>query len=128
MIVLQILGALILLYFVKQWLRWSPPDDASVSVAEAWDWIRKEKGLQILDLRSAEDFARGHLVKARSLPLEELRKRLPELDASRGVLIYCRFGSRSTNALRELLKSGFKAKALQGGIGAWEASGYKLSQ
>jgi rhodanese-related sulfurtransferase len=128
MIVLQIVGGLVLLFLLKMWLRWSAPDDARLSVADAKEWIRKEKGLQIVDVRSAEDFAKGHLAKARSIPLEELGKRLTEIDTAQGVLVYCRFGSRSTQALKALLKSGYRAKLLSGGIQGWEDSGSKLAQ
>src|ERR687887_2578601 len=44
----------------------------------------------LVDVRPDEEFAAGHIERARSIPLEELQQRLAELPAGREVVAYCR--------------------------------------
>ena len=71
----------------------------------------------------------GHLAKAKLIPLQELDKRLAEIDKSKPVLLYCRSGHRSGNALKILQGKGFaNAKHIEGGIIAWQAAGLPVTR
>jgi NADPH-dependent 2,4-dienoyl-CoA reductase/sulfur reductase-like enzyme/rhodanese-related sulfurtransferase len=71
----------------------------------------------LLDVRSAEEFATGHLPGAWNIPHTELRARLNEVPPSAAVRIYCASGFRSYLALRVLRQSGWEDVAsLSGGL------------
>jgi rhodanese-related sulfurtransferase len=98
--------------------------DGAVSATEAESMIKDKKNLQLIDVRTAGEYAEGHLAKAKLIPLQELDKRLAEIDKSKPVLLYCRSGHRSGNALKLLQGEGYKdVKHIEGGINAWQAAG-----
>ena len=72
----------------------------------------------ILDVRSAAEFAEGHLAGGLNIPHLELRGRLSEVAASAGgrpISVHCASGVRSYLATRVLLSAGFDARNLSGG-------------
>ena len=72
--------------------------------------------LQLLDVRSPEEYQEAHLPQARLVPVDELREHLLELDPTRETVVYCRVGLRGYFAARILLQHGFtKVYNLTGG-------------
>ncbi|MEO8016581.1 MAG: rhodanese-like domain-containing protein [Pseudomonadota bacterium] len=85
---------------------------------------RKDKDLVVLDVRTAAEFAAGHVPGARNISHELLSSRIDELTALRGqqVVLYCRSGRRTLLAEDVLRKAGFTRLAhLEGDYLAWEA-------
>jgi rhodanese-related sulfurtransferase len=82
----------------------------------------------VIDVRPAEEYAAGHLPKARSLPLTELRARLRELPKGKPVVAYCRgpFCLMSSEAVALLKKRGFRAAKLADGVAEWRAQGFPV--
>ncbi|HRD54649.1 MAG TPA: rhodanese-like domain-containing protein [Flavobacteriales bacterium] len=81
---------------------------------------------QLIDVRTAGEYANGHLKGARNLDWTngELKSAMVELDKSAPVLVYCASGRRSAAAREALVKAGFKdVTDLAGGIQAWTANG-----
>src|ERR687895_444640 len=82
--------------------------------------------LELLDLlvhvRPEEEFAAGHIDGARSIPIDELERRLAELPANREVVAYCRgpFCAYAHDAVRQLQASGRRARRLEGGWPEWK--------
>jgi rhodanese-related sulfurtransferase len=80
----------------------------------------------VLDLRSAESFARGHIVNARNVPFDQLdvgSNRLAGLK-DKPVVAVCDSGVTSNKAVALLRKSGFeKTYGLKGGMAAWGSAG-----
>lgn len=74
------------------------------------------KGAQWLDVRLLEEYQRGHLREALSMPLHLLRLKARLLDPARLYLCYCDSGKRSASAVFLLTQLGFKARALRDGI------------
>ncbi|HBI45103.1 MAG TPA: CoA-disulfide reductase, partial [Planctomycetales bacterium] len=70
----------------------------------------------LLDVRTAEEFAAGHIPEAVNVPLDELRSRLGELPHDRTIAVYCQVGQRGYLALRILQQSGWQAANLGGGF------------
>ena len=71
----------------------------------------------LLDVRSADEFAAGHLRGALNVPVQELNQRLAELGAKeRPVAIYCRSGRRSAVAAQLLRAAGFTSVTDLGGL------------
>ena len=86
---------------------------------------RKESGVVVLDVRTATEFAAGHVPGARNVSHDELPARLDELTALRDtpVVLYCRSGRRTQLAEDVLRKAGFtKLLHLEGDWLAWEAA------
>jgi phage shock protein E len=69
-----------------------------------------DQALFVLDVRTPEEYAAGHLPGAVNIPLDLLATRLGELSGARerDIVVYCRTGRRSAEALGVLDKAGFK--------------------
>lgn len=103
---------------------------ASCSTLEATQMINQKNAL-VLDVRSAEEFARSSLIGARNIPADELAKRIGELARfkNRPVIVVCKSGSRSAGAVSTLSKDGFaEVYNLAGGITAWEIASLPLAK
>ncbi|MBM4073182.1 MAG: CoA-disulfide reductase [Planctomycetes bacterium] len=69
----------------------------------------------LLDVRTQEEFARGHIVGAVHIPVDELRSRLAEVPREQRIAAYCQVGQRGYLATRVLLQAGFRAVNVSGG-------------
>jgi NADPH-dependent 2,4-dienoyl-CoA reductase/sulfur reductase-like enzyme/rhodanese-related sulfurtransferase len=69
----------------------------------------------VLDVRTASEFAQGHLPGAVNIPVDELRARKAELPADRPIVAYCQVGQRGYLATRLLLQAGYQVQNLSGG-------------
>lgn len=81
-----------------------------------------DRSLVVLDVRTPEEFAAGHVPGAINIPVAELAARVAELEGSRNndIVVYCRTGKRAAEALGVLEKSGFKRLLhLQGDYTRW---------
>lgn len=83
---------------------------------------------QLVDVRTAEEFAAGHLLDAVNIPLQDLPSRLAEIATDKPVVLYCRSGNRSGQAARLLAGEGYAQVLDLGGIIAWEAAGLPVVQ
>jgi NADPH-dependent 2,4-dienoyl-CoA reductase/sulfur reductase-like enzyme/rhodanese-related sulfurtransferase len=69
----------------------------------------------LLDVRTPEEFASGHIPEAINIPIDDLRTRLKELPRDRKIAAYCQVGQRGYLATRILMQSGFDAFNVSGG-------------
>lgn len=78
---------------------------------------------QIVDVRTAAEFAGGHVRGAVNVPIFALRSKLRslKLDPARPVVAICLTAHRSVPAVRILSQQGFDAFQLAGGMRAWRA-------
>lgn len=74
----------------------------------------------LLDVRTPEEYHRGHIFGATNIPVDELRERLAELPRDQPVVAYCQLGMRGYLATRVLLQNGFDAANLSGGYKTYE--------
>ena len=93
---------------------------APIAPAEAAAAIASDTPPQVLDVRTAEEFAQGHLPSATLIPHDELAARLAELDRDRPVLVYCRSGRRATDAEKVLAANGFDVRQIEGSWLRWQ--------
>ena len=77
----------------------------------------------LLDVRTEQEFARGHLPAACNIPLEVLRDQLSELSRDRPIIAYCYVGQRGYMATRLLQQQGFDVANLSGGYRLIQNSG-----
>ena len=83
--------------------------------------------VQLVDVRTDAEIARGRIRGALSLPLHLLPLRLNELDAHKTTVFYCQMGGRSAQAAAFAAAQGLQGAAnLQGGIMAWAQSGGEI--
>ncbi|MEX2569049.1 MAG: metalloregulator ArsR/SmtB family transcription factor [Cyclobacteriaceae bacterium] len=80
----------------------------------------------VLDVRPDEEYTRGHIQSAISIPIEELSERLDELSRGTEIIAYCRgplcvYADEAVVLLRE---KGFEAKRLKEGFPDWLAMGF----
>ncbi len=81
----------------------------------------------VVDVRTPDEFAGGHLPNARNLPLGEFEQRSGELPAGKPVLLYCAGGPRAGKAAGVLRKAGrAEVFTLAGGVQAWRQAGLPL--
>ncbi len=91
-----------------------------MTVVELRDRLGRGDDLVILDVREPEEFELVRLEGATHIPLGELPRRVAELDTSREMVVHCRTGQRSAQAIEFLQGVGFrKLWNLKGGIRAW---------
>lgn len=74
----------------------------------------------LLDVRTPEEFAHGHIAGALNIPLDDLRSRLAEIPRDKPLACYCLVGLRGYNATRMLNQLGYQAVNLNGGYKTWE--------
>ena len=102
---------------------------AAVGTLEATQLINR--GALLLDVRSADEFRRGHIAGARNIPTEQVAARAGEIGKYKSgpVVVVCASGARSAAACAALRKQGYEqVMNLRGGVGAWEAAGLPLAK
>jgi phage shock protein E len=82
----------------------------------------------ILDVRTPEEYAAGHVAGTVHIPLDELERRWAELAEyrDRPVVVYCRTGRRSATAIDLLASKGFSRLENGGGIGQMARRGHRM--
>lgn len=84
----------------------------------------------VLDVRPGEEYTTAHLPHARSMPVDELRRRLAELPKDVPVVAYCRgpFCVMAKTAVELLRKRGYRAFHLTDGVAEWRSRGLPIEQ
>jgi rhodanese-related sulfurtransferase len=85
------------------------------------NYLRPQTPHLLLDVRTPEEFAGGHIPGARNIPLQTLAQRLDEIPKNQPVIIYCRSGNRSRTASQQLARAGYTQLYDLGGILQWQA-------
>jgi len=99
-----------LLKLQGKWTRPIPPSKARELV---------DQGACLIDVRTREEFARGHLEGAENIPLDEIGAHVSTIAKSRAVL-YCQSGARSQNACQLLKRRGLDQVYNLGAMSRWE--------
>lgn len=81
------------------------------------------EALVVLDVREPHEWAEGHIVGAKHVPLGDLMERRAELDPEVQTLVVCHVGGRSARATAYLVSNGYSAVNLDGGMIAWQDAG-----
>jgi rhodanese-related sulfurtransferase len=94
-----------------------------VLAADQYEQAVAEQNVQIIDVRTADEFADGHIKGAKNINIQNKNFELiaNDLDKEKPIYIYCRSGMRSAKAGKTLEEMGFKEiYDLKGGILAWK--------
>jgi rhodanese-related sulfurtransferase len=100
---------------------------SAVSPQEATLMINRQDAL-VIDIRSADDFGKAHILNARNIPLAQLESRAAELNKLKAKpVLVCEGGARSGAAA--LRKVGFeKVYTIAGGLAAWQQAGLPVEK
>lgn len=85
------------------------------------DCLPRDGSVTLLDTRTVEEFAHGHIDGFFNIPVDELRERLGELDKRKPVYVICQSGLRSYIACRILAGNGFDCYNFSGGFRFYDA-------
>lgn len=107
------------------------PRGRQATPLQATQMINRGKSTAVIDVRTADEYAAGHLRDAKNIPLADLANRIGELDKNKvkTVILVCQSGTRADKAARQLKTAGFEdIYSLEGGVAAWSAAGLPLSK
>ena len=94
----------------------------NVNVDEAKKMIDECKQLQIVDVRTPQEFASGHIEGAINIDWRDasFSDKIKKLKKKKTVLLYCRSGRRSLSAMNKMVELGFKdVHNMEGGVLEW---------
>lgn len=90
--------------------------------------IGKEKPLRVIDVRTADEYARRHIPGSLLIPVDEIESRLPDISRDEKVYVICERGNRSQRACERLGDLGIgNTVTIEGGITAVAKAGGNLS-
>lgn len=101
-----------------------------VNTLAATQLINRSDAL-VIDLRSSEEYGKGHILGARNIPLADLEQRAGELDKhkTKPLILHCGDGNRAGGAVATLRKKGFDSvHNLAGGYTAWQQAGLPVEK
>ena len=88
---------------------------------EDMDKISKDKSAVLLDVRTVDEFSRGHMDGFKNIPVDELRERINEVEKGKPVYLICQSGLRSYIASRILEGNGYETYNFSGGFRFYDA-------
>lgn len=105
----------------------SDTGDAGVTTLSAESWLSSPPpNALLLDVRTPEEYAQGHVPGAVNIPYDEVADRLDELEGGkeRAIVVYCESGKRAGRAESTLAAQGYtNLHHLEGDMKAWRAAG-----
>ena len=99
---------------------------AELPASELLAGIHANAAPLILDVRTPEEFARGHVPGAINIGVDQLAQRIDEISGQRAeeVVVYCERGPRALRAADLLADAGFASvRHLEGDMSGWRAAG-----
>lgn len=106
---MKIKAGLCLLFAMLSFSSW-----ASERSEQAWDLV--EQGALLIDVRTPGEFNQGHLTDAKNLPLSTIETAFDNIDKDTLIVVYCRSGNRSGQAMSYLKQAGFTQIHNGGGL------------
>lgn len=101
------------------------PDQApSIAPSELSARRATDRAPIVIDVRTREEYASGHIPGALNIPFDQVAERISEIDAPHGVALYCMIGPRARKGEAALLGAGYTSVLhIEGGLAAWKAAG-----
>jgi len=102
------------------------PDTVDASTVKSF---QGNPDVVILDVREPYEYEAGHIPGVKLIPLGELPNRLAEVPKDKPVIVTCRTGNRSGQAVNFLRQQGYtNVHNMSGGFVAWERAGYPVEK
>ncbi len=120
-------AAIVLFYIITGLSGCGAPDVGSragymqITAEEAKQIIDSDEDYIILDVRTEEEYAEGHIPDSLLIPDYEIEEKAEEMltDKEQTILVYCRSGNRSKDASEKLAQMGYTDVREFGGINDW---------
>ncbi len=97
--------------------------------AEEVATLLQQRRVALVDVREPQVYARAHIQGAVNIPAAELETRLAELHMLPAIpVLYCRDGKQTQEVAAKLAEQGMPLSFLEGGVLAWESSGFSLAR
>lgn len=91
--------------------------------------LLNDRDVQVIDVRSPEEFAGGSLQHARNIPLADIAAQAAQLPKDKPALVVCKAGSRASMAAVKLRSAGIsEVFILAGGLDAWRSAGLPVTK
>lgn len=100
-----------------------------VITAEEMQQIAKDTNVQLVDVRTPEEYQEGFIDGFQNLDYfsDTFETDLDKLDKSKPVIVYCKSGNRSSKCAAKMVEKGFvKIYDLDGGITKWKYDGHEV--
>lgn len=120
---IRILSAFVLLLSVTSCIK-KQVEGVQVLGVAAYEKQMTQPEVQLLDVRTAEEFSSGHLENAVNINImgDDFDAQVASLDKTKPVMVYCKAGGRSAKAAERLKLLGFTTITdLEGGISNWNS-------
>ena len=103
---------------------WAEPLAPSIEPTELHERRASGDAPVVIDVRTPEEFATGHIPGAVNIPWDQVAARIGEVEAPHGVALYCMVGPRARKGEAALLETGVASVFhVEGGLAAWQAAG-----
>lgn len=102
----------------------------NLNTEQFYEMMQSQSG-QIVDVRTPEEFATGHVPDAVNIDYRnpDFKKNLEQLDPDKTVFVYCASGNRSTQAMNAMKQDGFKIiYNHKGYFNDWVKKGYPVTK
>ena len=101
-------------------------DNITKEILKQWhledmDAVLKEEGAVLLDVRTVQEYSRGHISAFINIPFDELREHIHEIEKGKPVYLICQSGLRSYIASRILEGYGYETYNFSGGFRYYDA-------
>lgn len=105
------------------------PQVAQVSQQALLDMQTQKTPMLLLDVRTPEEFAAGHIAGAVNIPYDQVAAHLAEIPKDKQVVVYCKSGRRAGMAVETLSSNGYtKLGHLDGDMQGWTAAGRPVEE
>ena len=104
------------------------PPLPSVSAADLSEKLKNGKKPLVVDVRQPEEYRQGHIQGSKLIPLGQLSGRLKELPKNKEIVLVCATGNRSRSATKMLVREGYEAVNMNGGMMSWARSGLSIKK
>ncbi|MEJ2609423.1 MAG: rhodanese-like domain-containing protein [Candidatus Thiodiazotropha sp.] len=105
-------------------------DKNALEPISATDMINREEAV-VIDVRSAADFNKGHIINAINIPSNGFANQLGVMNKHKDkpIIVSCNSGAQSSSACTQLRKAGFeRVYNLKGGILAWQSANLPITR
>jgi rhodanese-related sulfurtransferase/predicted transcriptional regulator len=89
----------------------------------------RQRDVVVIDVRPTAEYTAGHIPGARSVPPDEVRRRLRTIPKDGEIVAYCRgpFCVYADDAVRDLQRRGIRASRLEDGFPEWKRAGHEIA-
>jgi rhodanese-related sulfurtransferase len=105
------------------------PGAHETNAKELHSWLDHNGKALVIDVRTPQEYASGHIPEAINIPINELPQKIRQMKVSKDTTIVtmCDHGGRSSHAAVELHKMGYEVTSFCR-IDSWRKSGYKITK